>query len=74
MTPKFDPAAVILRIKTAVERVGTVPEAADACDLRRPTLEGILRGSSLPNSTTLAALCHGLDVSADWLLFGELRP
>lgn len=74
MTPKFDPAAVILRIKVAVERVGTVPEAARACDLKQPTLEGILRGSSLPNSTTLVALCTGLEVSADWLLFGEVRP
>lgn len=74
MTPKFDPAAVILRIKVAAERVGSVPEAAKACDLKQPTLEGILRGNSLPNSTTLVALCHGLDVSADWLLFGEVRP
>lgn len=74
MTPRFDPAAVILRIKVAVERVGTVPEAAKACDIKQPTLEGILRGNSLPNSTTLVALCNGLGVSADWLLFGEVRP
>jgi len=74
MTPKFDPAAVTLRIKVAVERVGTVPDAAAACDVKQATLEGLMRASSLPNCTTLAALCHGLDVSADWLLFGELRP
>lgn len=74
MTPKFDPAAVILRIKVAAERVGTIPEAAKACDLRQPTLDGILSGKNLPNTATMAALCSGLDVSADWLLFGKVRP
>ena len=74
MTPKFDPHAVILRIKVAAERVGTIPEAAKACDLKEPTLAGILRGQSLPNTTTMVALCSGLGVSADWLLFGEVRP
>ena len=74
MTPKFDPAAVTLRIKVAVERAGTVPEAAAACDVKQATLESLLRGQSLPNSTTLVGLCTGLGVSADWLLFGELRP
>lgn len=74
MTPKFDPAAVILRISVAVECVGTVAEAAEACDLKQPTLESILRGKNLPNATTLVALCHGLNVSADWLLFGAVRP
>ena len=74
MTPKFDPHAVILRIKVAAERVGTIPEVAKACDLKEPTLAGIPRGQSLPNTTTMVALCTGLGVSADWLLFGEVRP
>ena len=74
MTPKFDPAAVILRIKVAAERVGTIPEAARACDLKQATLDSILSGKNLPNTATMVALCTGLDVSADWLLFGGPRP
>ena len=74
MTPRFDPQAVILRIRSAVERQGTVPDVAAACGLKEPTLASILRGQSLPNSTTLVCLCTGLEVSADWLLFGEVRP
>lgn len=73
MTPPFDPHAVILRLRTAVEIEGTVTEVAAKCGLKLPTLESLMRGNSLPNSTTLACLCHGLDISADWVLFGKVR-
>lgn len=73
MTPPFDPHAVILRLRTVVEMQGSVPEVAKKCGLKLPTLEGLMRGDGLPNSTTLAHLCHGLEISADWLLFGQVR-
>jgi transcriptional regulator with XRE-family HTH domain len=44
-----------------------------SCGLKQPTLEHILSGKSLPNAASLACLCRGLDVSADWILFGEAR-
>lgn len=70
--PPIDPAAVCLRIKTLIAfKEITVAEAAAQCGLKVPTLEGILRGSNMPNSMTLACLSRGLEVSADWLLFGE---
>lgn len=73
MTPPFDPHAVILRLRTVVEMQGSVPEVAKKCGLKQPTLDGLMRGDGLPNSTTLAHLCHGMDISADWLLFGKVR-
>lgn len=74
MTPPIDPQAVYLRIRALVELHGTVPNVAQACGLKQPTLETYLRGHSLPGALALACLCRGLGVSADFLLFGETRP
>jgi transcriptional regulator with XRE-family HTH domain len=73
MTPPFDPQAVVLRIRTVVEMHGSIPQVVASCGLKQPTLEHILSGKSLPNAASLACLCRGLDVSADWILFGEVR-
>ena len=72
MTPPVDPNAIALRIKALVDLCGTVPHTAKTCGLAQPTLEAVIAGKTLPSAMTIACLCKGLDVSADWLLFGEV--
>ena len=69
--PPFDPAAVCLRIRSLVEFNGTVVEVANTCGIKVPTLETVIYGKGLPGAMTLACLSRGLQVSVDWLLFGE---
>lgn len=71
MTNPVDPAAVALRIRSVVELRGTLGEAARLSGIPKPTLEGYVQGKNLPGSFALACLCRGLNVSADWILFGE---
>ena len=72
MTPPFDPAGVVLRIRIIVEAAGSVSQVAKQCGLKQATLESIIRGQSLPNSHTLACLSAGLEVDAHWILFGKV--
>lgn len=71
MTPPIDPQAVFLRIRELVALRGGPKAVSDACGVAVPTLEVYLRGTSLPGTLALAALSNGLQVSADWLLFGK---
>ena len=73
MTPPIDPAAIALRVRSLVELHGTVKHVAEHCGVPLPTMETVLRGMNLPGAMTIACLCKGLGVSADWLLFGEVR-
>lgn len=74
MTPPIDPAAVQLRIRSLVALHGSSQEVVRMCGIGKNTLDAILLGKCLPNSMTLAHLCKGLKVSADWILFGEVQP
>ena len=69
--PPIDPDAVLLRIRSIVDLHGSIPQAAELCGLKTPTLETYMRKQSLPGSLALACICKGLGVSADWVLFGE---
>lgn len=72
--PPIDPAAVNLRIRSIVAEFDTIAAAAKACDMLPAALEGYVSGRNLPGSMALARLCVGLGISADWLLFGLVRP
>lgn len=71
-TPVIDPQAVLLRIRLIVQQYGSVREVAEKCGLPVPSLETYVKGQNLPGTLAIASLCHGLSVSADWLLFGEV--
>lgn len=71
-TPPIDPQAVILRIRMVVQDHGSVREVAERCGMPQATLEVCVKGQSLPGTLAIASLCHGLSISADWLLFGEV--
>ncbi len=74
MKPAFDPTGFADRLRRAIERRGTIAAAARACDMPKPTLEGYLYRVNLPTARALAQLALGLQVSVDWLLFGEPMP
>ena len=71
-TPPIDPQGVTQRIKMVVGECASVREAAEKCGIPQPTMETYLQGLCLPGTLAIARLCHGLSISADWLLFGEL--
>jgi DNA-binding phage protein len=73
MTPPVDPAAIVLRLKSAVDLHGGVTAVAKSAGINASTLDSYVRGSSLPGALAITCLCHALDVSADWLLFGQVR-
>ncbi|MGV8987620.1 MAG: helix-turn-helix domain-containing protein [Cypionkella sp.] len=73
MTPPVDPAAIVLRLKSAVEMNGGPTAVAKAAGINTSTLDSYVRGTSLPGALAITCLCRALDVSADWLLFGEVR-
>lgn len=74
MTPPVDPAQIVLRLKSAVELHGGVTKVARASGMNASTLDTYVRGATLPGALAITCLCRALEISADWLLFGELRP
>ena len=74
MTPPLDPHAVLIRPQGLIDLHGSATEMALKCGLSKNTVSEPMRGRALPNAMTPAHLCKGLDVSADWLLFGAVQP
>lgn len=66
-----DPHAISLRIKALIDMHGSIPKVARLCGIPQPTLESYVRHGNMPGAITLGLLCTGLDVSADWVLFGR---
>ncbi len=73
MTPPVDPAAIALRLRSLFDLHGGPTEVARKCGINASTADSYFRGTSLPGALALTCLCIGLDVSSDWLLFGEVR-
>lgn len=48
-------------------------EVGKACGLAKNSIYQYTEGSSLPNAFVLAVLCAVLNVSADYLLFGDKK-
>lgn len=58
---------------TIAKRNISCKKLADRVGIRRGTLYGYVHGDFMPNTVIFARLCKELNVSADWLLFGEER-
>ncbi|WP_115656580.1 helix-turn-helix domain-containing protein [Rhodobacter capsulatus] len=59
------------RLRAAIELSNiTIAEAARRCEMPQPSIEGYLAGKNMPGARAIAAICVGLKISADWLLFG----
>lgn len=69
----IDAQAVFLRIRSLVEMHGGQAAVAQIAGLPLPTMETYMRGKNLPGTMALAQLSRALQVSADFLLFGEVR-
>lgn len=68
---RFDEAAFARRLQSAITLRGlTMPRAAQACGMPLPSLESYVYRQNLPGTRALFQIAQGLDVSADWLLFG----
>lgn len=67
----FDAEEFSLRLQCAIVDLGSHSQVAMACGLPKPTLESYLYQRTSPGAPQIALLCKGLNVSADWLLFGE---
>ena len=75
MTKTVNVKAVSDRIRSRMQMRGlTVPRAAASCGMPVPTFETYLYAQHLPGAQSLADLCVGLGCTADWLLFGTVRP
>lgn len=48
-------------------------EFAERMELRRETVTRYLNGQHVPDALTLAEIGNVLDVSTDWLLYGDVR-
>ncbi len=48
-----------------------ITELARLIGMHRSTIYSWMTGVSSPDAASLAAICRVLDVSADWLIFGE---
>lgn len=51
-------------------RLHTQESIADALHIARDTWSRYERGAICPSAEVLSKICDGLDVSADWLMFG----
>ncbi|SOC19607.1 helix-turn-helix domain-containing protein [Rhodobacter maris] len=59
------------RLRAAIELSNlSVTEAARRCEMNKTSFEGYVAGENLPGTKAIAAICIGLKISADWLLFG----
>ncbi len=68
---RFDQTAFSVRLAQAIEEKGdTVARAALRCAMPQATLETYLYRKALPGTKALFQIAQGLNVSADWLLFG----
>ena len=70
----IDPVDFSLRLAVLVADFGGPGKAAVACGMPETTLGAYLYQQNLPGTRALAKLARGLDVSLDYLVFGEGRP
>jgi len=71
MTFEFDKSGFLKRLRATAHAKGEKNlMLAHRCNLPFPTFEGYLYGQNTPTAGKFAQLCAGLNISADWLLFG----
>ena len=69
----IDPQAVYLRIRSLIEMHGGVSTVSETAGMPKPTLETYMQGKNLPGAMALAQLSRAMNISVDFLLFGEVR-
>jgi len=57
--------------QTLDKKEWSIKKLSDVCDIPYRTTQDYLHGKTSPGAEALRKLCRGLEVSADWLLFGE---
>lgn len=68
---RFDPVGFQLRLTGICDGLGkSKRDLAAMCGMPVPTFEAYLYTDTLPGARALFNLAQGLNVSADWLLFG----
>lgn len=71
MLAKLGTDALHERLRAAIELSGlSLTDAAKVCGMHKASFEGYVAGENLPGAKAIAAICTGLNISADWLLFG----
>lgn len=69
---RFDALRFRRRLVSITKATGKSRAAlAEMCAMPLPTFESYLYTDTLPGARALFNLAQGLNVSADWLLFGE---
>jgi|GEM_PF-5616526 len=63
------------RVKERMIEIGvTQSELANQLGITQGAVSSILNGNTDPKLETFCAMCQALSLSADWLLFDELKP
>lgn len=73
MTKSDDRAAIHSRLRQAIETAGGIQCVADGVGTTYQAIHWWWSGRTVPGALTLARFCRAFQVSADWILFGELR-
>lgn len=68
-----NPEGVALRLRELIALHGGPGTVSALVKIPTKSLNHYMQGENLPGALSLACLCRGLGVSADWLLFGEVR-
>ncbi|MFK5977763.1 MAG: hypothetical protein QM488_02620, partial [Rhizobiaceae bacterium] len=73
MAFKFDETAFFKRLRELIRSKDENYDALAAkCDIPFGTFCGYLYSQNEPTTGKLAQLCHGLETTSDWLLFGDI--
>ncbi len=72
MTFEFDEVVFFKRLRALIRSKDEKSDVLAAkCNMPLGSFNGYLYSQNLPTAGKLAQLCHGLETTADWLLFGE---
>ena len=68
-----NPEGVALRLREMIIAKGGPAAVAAESGLPVKSVNHYAQGENLPGALSIACLCRALNVSADWLLFGEVE-
>jgi hypothetical protein len=70
----FDEDGFFTRLRSVISKKGLpYDRLAALCDMPKPSFESYVYHHHTPRAPQLAKLCKGLDIDANWLLFGDSR-
>ena len=68
-----NPEGVTLRLREIITLHGGPAVVSPLVAIPAKSLSHYMLGQNLPGALSLACICRGLNISADWLLFGEVQ-